>query len=138
MFNNNEFKVIYDLIKINDLKEANKLLIKLRNSFFIHPDYLFLMSLLLSKSNKIYLSIDTLLLSLKVDNTIEIIKKHGYENSSKDLVEERYILLILLLKKKNLLDLVFMLEEAMKKNDPANFLVHLEEVMPGIRLKNKL
>ena len=100
MFNNNEFKVAYDLIIINELKEANKLLIKLRNSFSIHPDYLFLMSLLLSKSDKIYLSIDTLLLSLKVDNTIEIIKKHGYENSSKDLVEERYILLISLLKKK--------------------------------------
>jgi len=33
MFNNNEFKVAYDLIIINELKEANKLLIKSETLF---------------------------------------------------------------------------------------------------------
>ena len=55
MFNNSEFNNAYNLIKNDKLNEANKLLIKLRSSFFLHPDYLFLMSLFLIKSKRIYL-----------------------------------------------------------------------------------
>lgn len=138
MYSISEFSTVYDLLKNNELDKANVILRKLRNFFFIHPDYLFLMSLFLSKSNRTYLSIDSLLLSLKVDNTEEVLKKHGYKNSSDALVEERYLLLITLFKKIKAFQIVKMLEVSMKEKDPTIFLLHLEEIMPGIRLKNKL
>ena len=138
MFNNSEFNNVYNLIKNDELNEANKLLIKLRSSFFLHPDYLFLMSLLLIKSKRTYLAIDAALLSLKVDNTEAVLKKHGYENSSNELIEERYLFLISMFKKIKNLELVDILETTMKNKNPTSFLLYLEKIMPGIRLKNKL
>ena len=138
MFNNSEFNNAYNLIKNDELNEANKLLIKLRSSFFLHPDYLFLMSLLLIKSKRTYLAIDAALLSLKVDNTEAVLKKHGYENSSNELIEERYLFLISMFKKIKNLELVDILETTMKNKNPTSFLLYLEKIMPGIRLKNKL
>ena len=138
MFNNSEFNNAYNLIKNDKLNEANKLLIKLRSSFFLHPDYLFLMSLLLIKSKRTYLAIDAALLSLKVDNTEAVLKKHSYENSSNKLIEERYLFLISMFKKIKNLELVDILETAMKNKNPTSFLLYLEKIMPGIRLKNKL
>ena len=138
MFNNSEFNNAYNLIKNDELNEANKLLIKLRSSFFLHPDYLFLMSLLLIKSKRTYLAIDAALLSLKVDNTEAVLKKHSYENSSNKLIEERYLFLISMFKKIKNLELVDILETTMKNKNPSSFLLYLEKIMPGIRLKNKL
>ena len=138
MFNSTEFNNVYNLIKNDELNEANKILIKLRSFFFIHPDYLFLMSLFLLKSNIIYLAIDTALLSLKVDNTDAVLKKHGYEKSSEELIEERYLFLISLFRKIKILELADFLETIMKKKNPTSFLLHLEKIMPVIRLKNKL
>ena len=138
MFNNSEFNNAYNLIKNDKLNEANKLLIKLRSSFFLHPDYLFLMSLLLIKSKRTYLAIDAALLSLKVDNTEAVLKKHSYENSSNELIEERYLFLISMFKKIKNLELVDILEATMKNKNPTSFLLYLEKIMPGIRLKNKL
>ena len=138
MFNNSEFNNAYNLIKNDKLNEANKLLIKLRSSFFLHPDYLFLMSLFLIKSKRTYLAIDTALLSLKVDNTEAVLKKHSYENSSNKLIEERYLFLISMFKKIKNLELVDILETTMKNKNPTSFLLYLEKIMPGIRLKNKL
>ena len=138
MFNNSEFNNVYNLIKNDELNEANKLLIKLRSSFFLHPDYLFLMSLFLIKSKRTYLAIDTALLSLKVDNTEAVLKKHSYENSSNKLIEERYLFLISMFNKIKNLELVDILETAMKNKNPTSFLLYLEKIMPGIRLKNKL
>jgi len=138
MFSNSEFNNAYNSIKKDELNEANKILIKLRSSFFLHPDYLFLMSLFLVKSKRTYLAIDTALLSLKVDNTEAVLKKHGYENSSNELIEERYLFLISMFKKIKNLELVDILEKTMKNKNPTSFLLYLEKIMPGIRLKNKL
>ena len=138
MFNNSEFNNAYNLIKKDELNEANKILIRLRSSFFLHPDYLFLMSLILIKSKRTYLAIDTALLSLKVDNTEAVLKKHSYENSSNKLIEERYLFLISMFKKIKNLELVDILEATMKNKNPTSFLLYLEKIMPGIRLKNKL
>ena len=138
MFSNSELNNAYNLIKKDELNEANKILIKLRSSFFLHPDYLFLMSLFLAKSKRTYLAIDTALLSLKVDNTEAVLKKHGYENSSNELIEERYLFLISMFKKIKNLELVEILEKTMKNKNPTSFLLYLEKIMPGIRLKNKL
>ena len=138
MFSNSEFNNAYNLIKKDELNEANKILIRLRSSFFLHPDYLFLMSLFLAKSKRTYLAIDTALLSLKVDNTKVVLKKHGYENSSNELIEERYLFLISMFKKIKNLELVDILETTMKNKNPTSFLLYLEKIMPGIRLKNKL
>ena len=138
MFSNSEFNNAYNSIKKDELNEANKILIRLRSSFYLHPDYLFLMSLFLVKSKRTYLAIDTALLSLKVDNTEAVLKKHGYENSSNELIEERYLFLISMFKKIKNLELVEILEKTMKNKNPTSFLLYLEKIMPGISLKNKL
>ena len=138
MFSNSEFNNAYNSIKKDELNEANKILIRLRSSFYLHPDYLFLMSLFLVKSKRTYLAIDTALLSLKVDNTEAVLKKHGYENSSNELIEERYLFLISMFKKIKNLELVEILETTMKNKNPTSFLLYLEKIMPGISLKNKL
>ena len=138
MFKKKEFEEIYKLLKSNDLSEANKLLINLRKFGAFQPDYLFLMSLLLLESGRVYLAIDTLLLSLRVDNTPEVLIKNNFENSSQELVKERYKVLISMFQKIKIPELEKMLNMAMEKNDSKQFLEYLSKIMPGIRFKNKL
>ena len=56
----------------------------------------------------------------------------------KIVVKKRYEMLILVFEKIKINDLKNMIIQAMEKNDASEFLDHLSEVMPGIRLKNKL
>ena len=83
-----ELKTVYDLLIKKELSQANNLLINLRQFGVLHPEYLFLMSLFLMESGRIYLAIDSLLLSLKVDNTPEVMKKNNFESTTEKLVEK--------------------------------------------------
>ena len=96
------------------------------------------MSLFLMETGRTYLAIDSLLLSLKVDNTPEVMKKNNFEGTTEKLVEKRYETLISIFEKIKISDLKNMAIQARKKNDASEFLEHLSKVMPGIRLKNKL
>ena len=138
MFKNKEFEIIYNLLKSKKFAEANQLLIDSRKFGVLHPDYLFLMSMFLIENERIYLSIDALLLSLKVDNSPAVMKKNNFENSSQELAKERYLILISMFERMKIHTLKDMLKNCLKKNDPKEFLEHLSKVMPGIRLKNKL
>ena len=138
MFKNKQFEIIHNLLKSKKFAEANKLLIDSRKFGVLHPDYLFLMSMFLMENNRMYLSIDSLLLSLKVDNTQEVMKKNNFENSSQELVKERYLSLITMFEKIKIQELKNMVKNSMEKNDPRDFLEHLSKIMPGIRLKNKI
>ena len=129
---------IYNLLIKKELAQANHLLINLRQFGPLHPEYLFLMSIFLMETGRTYLAIDSLLLSLKVDNTPEVMMKNNFESTSKNLVKKRYEMLILVFEKIKINDLKNMIIQAMEKNDASEFLDHLSEVMPGIRLKNKL
>ena len=138
MFKKKELETVYNLLIKKELAKANHLLINLRQFGVLHPEYLFLMALFLMETGRTYLAIDSLLLSLKVDNTPEVMKKNDFEDTTEELVIKRYETLISILEKIKLNDLKNMVIEAMDKNDASEFLEHLSDVMPGIRLKNKL
>ena len=90
------------------------------------------------ETGRTYLAIDSILLSLKIDNTPEVMKKNNFEDTTEKLVEKRYEILISQLDKIKVNDLKNMVIQAMEKNDASNFLEHLSKVMPGIRLKKKI
>ena len=138
MFKKKELEEVYNLLTKKELAQANQILINLRQSGVPHPEYLFLMSLFLMETGRTYLAIDSLLLSLKLDNTPEVMMKNNFESTSEQLVKKRYETLISLLEKIKINDLKNMVIEAMEKNDASKFLEHLSMVMPGIRLKSKL
>jgi hypothetical protein len=138
MFKKKELERVYDLLIKKELSQANNLLINLRQFGVLHPEYLFLMSLFLMETDRTYLAIDSLLLSLKVDNTPEVMKKNNFECTTEKLVEKRYETLISLFEKIKINDLKNMVIQAKEKSDASEFLEHLSKVMPGIRLKNKL
>ena len=138
MFKKKELEAVYNLLIKKELAQANNLLINLRKFGVLHPEYLFLMSLFLMETGRTYLAIDSLLLSLKVDNTAEVMKKNDFEGTSEELVKKRYETLISVFEKIKINDLKNMVIDAMEKNDASEFLDHLSKVMPGIRLKNKL
>ena len=138
MFKKKELEEVYNLLTKKELAQANQILINLRQSGVPHPEYLFLMSLFLMETGRTYLAIDSLLLSLKLDNTPEVMMKNNFESTSEKLVKKRYETLISVLEKKKINDLKNMVIEAMEKNDASEFLDYLSKVMPGIRLKNKL
>ena len=138
MFKKKELETVYDLLIKKELSQANNLLINLRPFGVLHPEYSFLMSLFLMETGRTYLAIDSLLLSLKVDNTPEVMKKNNFEGTTEKLVEKRYETLISIFEKIKISDLKNMVIQAKEKNDASEFLEHLSKVMPGIRLKNKL
>ena len=138
MFKKKELETVYNLIIKKELAQANQILINLRKFGVLHPEYLFLMSLFLMETGRTYLAIDSLLLSLKVDNTPEVMMKNNFESTSEKLVKKRYETLISVLEKIKINDLKNMVIDAIEKNDASEFLGYLSKVMPGIRLKNKL
>ena len=138
MFKKKELETVYNLIIKKELAQANQILINLRQFGVLDPEYLFLMSLFLMETGRTYLAIDSLLLSLKVDNTPEVMMKNNFETTSEKLVKKRYETLISVFEKIKINDLKNMVIDAMEKNDASEFLDHLSKVMPGIRLKNKL
>ena len=138
MFKKKELETVYNLIIKKELAQANQILINLRKFGVLHPEYLFLMSLFLMETGRTYLAIDSLLLSLKVDNTPEVMMKNNFETTSEKLVKKRYETLISVFEKIKINDLKNMVIDAMEKNDASEFLGYLSKVMPGIRLKNKL
>ena len=81
MFKKKELETVYDLLIKKELSQANNLLINLRQFGVLHPEYLFLMSLFLMETGRTYLAIYSLLLSLKVDNTPEVMKKNNFEGT---------------------------------------------------------
>tara|TARA_Y100000389_G_C17204412_1_gene385281 strand:+ start:271 stop:681 length:411 start_codon:yes stop_codon:yes gene_type:complete len=135
MFKKKELETVYNLLIKKELTQANNLLINLREVGLLHPEYLFLMSLFLIETDRTYLAIDSLLLSLKIDNTPEVMKKNNFEGTTEKLVKKRYETLIFALEKIKINDLKNMVIKAMKKNNASDFLEHLSKVMPGIRLK---
>ena len=135
MFKKKELETVYDLLIRKELAQANKLLINLRQVGLLHPEYLFVMSLFLMETGRTYLAIDSLLLSLKIDNTPEVMMKNNFEGTTEKLIKKRYQALIFAFKKIKTNDLKNMVIQAMEKNDASGFLEHLSKVMPGIRLK---
>jgi hypothetical protein len=137
MFKIKEFEKIYTLLNLNEKKRAQEILISLRTRLALHPDYLFLMSLYLKEDKRYYLSIDSSLLSIKIDNDFEFLKKRNFTKSSDELVKQRYLLLIDLFKEINIPELLQLTNFTLESNDHLKFIKHINQIMPGIRLKLK-
>ena len=135
MFEILEFKNAHNLLMLEKKNQAQEILISLRKDFSLHPDYLFLMSLFLNMDNRIYLAIDSLLLSIKIDNNMEFLKKRNFIGSSTELVKERYLLLISLFIKIDIPKLTNLTKEALDTGDHLKFINYVNKIMPGIRLR---
>ena len=135
MFEILEFKNAHNLLMLEKKDQAQEILISLRKDFSLHPDYLFLMSLFLNMDNRIYLAIDSLLLSIKIDNNMEFLKKRNFIGSSTELVKERYLLLISLFIKIDIPKLTNLTKEALDTGDHLKFINYVNKIMPGIRLR---
>ena len=135
MFEILEFKNAHNLLMLEKKNQAQEILISLRKDFSLHPDYLFLMSLFLNMDNRIYLAIDSLLLSIKIDNDMEFLKKRNFIGSSTELIKERYLLLISLFIKIDIPKLTNLTKEALDTGDHLKFINYVNKIMPGIRLR---
>jgi len=135
MFKILEFKSAHNLLMLEKKDQAQEILISLRKDFSLHPDYLFLMSLFLNMDNRIYLAIDSLLLSIKIDNDMEFLKKRNFIGSSTELIKERYLLLISLFIKIDIPKLTNLTKEALDTGDHLKFINYVNKIMPGIRMR---
>ena len=135
MFKIDKLKKIYKSINSEnfDLKSE---LSKCRKEYDLNPEYLFLMGLFLKLENRLYLAIDALILSLKIDNDEIFLLKKNYEKCSDDLIKKKIDLLLelfILIKNSDLINLI----NKLKKNQNLDFfLKDIEETMPGINLNN--
>tara|TARA_Y100001970_G_C14235141_1_gene861353 strand:- start:2345 stop:2752 length:408 start_codon:yes stop_codon:yes gene_type:complete len=134
MFKIDKLKKIYKSInsKNFDLKVE---LSKCRKEYDLNPEYLYLMGLLLKSENRVYLAIDTLILSLKIDYDEIFLLKKNYEKCSDDLIKEKITLLIKLFNEIGNLKLVELSNSFKGIEGITNVLDSLTAIMPGINLK---
>ena len=135
MFKIDKLKKIYKSINSEnfDLKSE---LSKCRKEYDLNPEYLYLMGLHLKYENRIYLAIDALILSLKIDYDEIFLLKKNYEKCSDELIKEKIMLLIKLFNEIDNLKLIE-LSNNFKGNDGIiNVLDLLKAIMPGINLNN--
>ena len=136
MFKIDKLKKIYESIHIKnfDLKYE---LSKCRKEYDLNPEYLYLMGLLLKSEKRAYLAIDVLILSLKIDNNEIFLLKKNYEKCSQELINEKINLLIKLFNETSNLKLIEISNKFKDNNDISHVLDLFQNIMPGIKLKNK-
>ena len=134
MFKIDKLKKIYKSINSEnfDLKSE---LSKCRKEYDLNPEYLYLMALYLKSENRIYLAIDTLILSLKIDQDEIFLLKKNYEKCSNELLREKTTLLIKLFNEIGNLKLLELSNSFKVNKGIVNVLDSLKAIMPGINLK---
>ena len=134
MFKIDKLQNLHNSINKKNFNLQNELA-KCRKEYDLNPEYLYLMGLHLKYENRIYLAIDTLILSLKIDyNEIFLLKKN-YEKCSQELINEKINLLNKLFNDIGNLKLLE-LNTKFKVNDEMTDVLSLfENIMPGIKLK---
>ena len=93
MFKIDKLKKIYKSINSENFNLKNELS-KCRKEYDLNPEYLYLMGLHLKYENRVYLAIDTLILSLKIDYDEIFLLKKNYDKCSDELIKEKINLLI--------------------------------------------
>jgi len=134
MFKIDKFKNIYKFINSKNFDLKNELS-KCRKEYDLNPEYLYLMALYLKSENRIYLAIDTLILSLKIDQDEIFLLKKNYEKCSNELLREKTTLLIKLFNEIGNLKLVELSNNFKGNKGIVNVLDSLKAIMPGINLK---
>tara|TARA_B100000965_G_scaffold403395_1_gene431371 strand:+ start:1141 stop:1551 length:411 start_codon:yes stop_codon:yes gene_type:complete len=132
MFNKKEFKEIFKLIK-NDQKDKAQNNLKLfREKYALDPEYLYLMAEFLILEKRFYQAIDTIHVSLLVENDDEFLLKNNFNKSTQELVNKKFSLLGDLFE---IIDIPEISKEAKNlKNlkDQEIFFKKLQKLMPGI------
>tara|TARA_B100000579_G_C22705714_1_gene792004 strand:- start:254 stop:667 length:414 start_codon:yes stop_codon:yes gene_type:complete len=136
MFKIDKLKKIYKSINSKNFDLKNELA-KCRKEYDLNPEYLYLMGLFLSSEKRAYLAIDTLILSLKIDHDEIFLLKKNYEKSSQELINEKINLLIKLFNETSNLKLIEISNKFKDNNDISHVLDLFQNIMPGIKLKNK-
>ena len=134
MFKIDKFKNIYKFINSKNFDLKNELS-KCRKEYDLNPEYLYLMALYLKSENRIYLAIDTLILSLKIDQDEIFLLKKNYEKCSNELLREKTTLLIKLFNEIGNLKLLELSNNFKGNKGIVNVLDSLKAIMPGINLK---
>jgi len=137
MFSIKEFEKIYNLLKENNIKKANKDLISYRSKYALHPDYLFLMAEYLVLEDRIYQAIDTLHTSLLIDYDDIFLLKNNFDKSSKKLIDIKFELFSKLFRIINNTELLKQADEANNEQKRLSFFNKLQELMPGIGFHKK-
>tara|TARA_Y100000590_G_C15411778_1_gene897860 strand:- start:256 stop:663 length:408 start_codon:yes stop_codon:yes gene_type:complete len=135
MFNIKEFENVYKLLKKENINEAKKNLIQLRDEYTLHPDYLFLMAEQLILEDRVYQAIDTLHSSLLIDYDDNFLKKNKLNKSTKELIQSKFKLLHKLFKVINNDELAKDAENADTDNKKYLFFKKLQDLMPGVGFK---
>ena len=132
MFNKKEFENIYKAIKNNKKDIAQNNLKLFREKYSLDPDYLYLMSEFLVLEKRFYQAIDTIHVSLLVENDDEFLLKNNLNKSSREIINKKFDLLGDLFK---IVDIPELSVEAKNSNNPKEqdiFFQKLQKLMPGI------
>tara|TARA_B100000686_G_C15979729_1_gene566825 strand:+ start:31 stop:447 length:417 start_codon:yes stop_codon:yes gene_type:complete len=137
MFNKKEFENIYKLIKDNQKDKAQNNLKLFREKYALDPDYLYLMGEFFILDKRYYLAIDTIHVSLLVENDDHFLLKNNFKKSKQELINKKYNVLGDLFR---IIDIPELSELAKNSNNPKDqdiFFKKLQKLMPGISF-NKL
>ena len=134
MFKIDKFKNIYKFINSKNFDLKNELS-ECRKEYDLNPEYLYLMALYLKSENRIYLAIDTLILSLKIDHDEIFLLKKNYEKCSDELIREKTTLLVKLFNQIGNLKLLELSNNFKVNKGIVNVLDSLKAIMPGINIK---
>ena len=134
MFKINKLQNLYNSINKKNFNLQNELA-KCRKEYDLNPEYLYLMGLHLKYENRVYLAIDTLILSLKIDYDEIFLLKKNYDKCSDELIKEKINLLIKLFNEIDNLKLIELSNNFRGTEGIINVLNLLKTSMPGINLK---
>jgi len=132
MFNKKEFEDIYQSIKNNQKDKAQKNLKLFREKYDLDPDYLYLMAEFLILEKRFYQAIDTIHVSLLVENDDRFLLKNNFKKSTQELINKKYNLLGDLFE---IIDITELSKQAKNLNSPKDqvfFFKKLQKLMPGI------
>ena len=137
MFKKKEFEDIYEYIKNNQKAKAQNNLKLFREKYSLDPDYLYLMAEFLILEKRFYQAIDTIHVSLLVENDDDFLLKNNFNKSSREVINKKFKLLSELFK---IIDIPELSEEVKNLNNPNDqniFFQKMQKSMPGISF-NKL
>ena len=93
MFKKKEFEDIYEYIKNNQKAKAQNNLKLFREKYSLDPDYLYLMAEFLILEKRFYQAIDTIHVSLLVENDDDFLLKNNFNKSSREVINKKFKLL---------------------------------------------
>tara|TARA_Y100000590_G_scaffold430780_1_gene544777 strand:+ start:1055 stop:1471 length:417 start_codon:yes stop_codon:yes gene_type:complete len=137
MFKKKEFESIYEYIKNNQKSKAQNNLKLFREKYSLDPDYLYLMAEFLILEERFYQAIDTIHVSLLVENDDEFLLKNNFNKSSREIINKKFKLLSELFKIIDIPELYEEVKNLNNQNDQNIFFQKMQKLMPGISF-NKL